>query len=93
MMVLFPLTAVVGAILGLRFKAFVLAPATLLVSATSIATGVVGSHDARFIFLSLFAGLALLQMGYFIGCILHAYLTFGHKGRDRRTAWFPSHYL
>ena len=92
MTVLLLLSPVLGAILGLRFKAFVLAPATFLVSAFMIAIGVATGHDARFILVVVFAGLALLQMGYFIGSVLHAYLTFKHKKRHRRTVWSPTHF-
>jgi hypothetical protein len=81
-----------GAILGLRFKAFVLAPAMLLVSAGTIVTGIAGSHDPGFIVLIVFAGLVLLQMGYFIGCILHGHLIFRHKERHRRPVWSPTHF-
>jgi hypothetical protein len=88
MTVLLLLIPAVGAVLGLRFKAFVLAPAAILVTVTTIATGIASRHDASFIVLFVFAGLALLQMGYFIGCILHAHLTSGHK----RTVWSPRHF-
>jgi hypothetical protein len=92
MTVLLLLTPAVGAILGVRFKTFVLAPATFLVSAFTIAIGVASGHDTRFILVVVFAGLALLQMGYFIGSVLHAYLTFKHKERHRRTVWSPTHF-
>ena len=93
MTVLLLLTPAVGAFLGVRFKALVLAPAAFLVSAFTIAIGVASGHDARFILAVAFAGLALLQMGYFIGSVLHAYLTFKHKERHRLgLVWSPTHF-
>ena len=78
----------VGAVLGLRFKMFVLAPAMLLVSAATVAFGIASSQGVPFISLMVFAGLALLQIGYFAGCVLHEYLTFKPQERDRRPGIF-----
>ena len=79
-----------GAILGFRFKAFVLAPATLFVSAITIAVSIASSYDASLVILSLFADLALLQIGYF--CVLHAQLMIRGKARQRRPVWSPTHF-
>ena len=80
-----------GAILGFRFKAFVLAPATLFVSAITIAVWIAEyRYDASLVILSLFADLALLQIGYF--CVLHAQLMIRGKARQRRPVWSPTHF-
>jgi hypothetical protein len=84
MIALLLLIPAVGAVLGLRFKMFVLAPAMLLVSAATVAFGIASSQGVPFILLMVFAGLALLQIGYFAGCVLHAYLTFKRQEHDRR---------
>ena len=76
MIALILLPPAVGAALGLRFKMFVLAPAMLLVSAVTVAFGIAIGQGVPFILLLVFGDLALLQIGYFIGCVLHAYLTF-----------------
>lgn len=81
-----------GAILGFRFKAFVLVPATLFVSAITIAVSIGSNYDASLVILSLFADLALLQIGYFVGCVLHAQLMIRGKARQRRSVWSPTHF-
>jgi hypothetical protein len=73
----------VGAVLGLRFKIFVLAPAMLLISAVTVAFGIASGQGVLFILLMVFTGLALLQIGYFTGCVLHGYLTFKPQEHDR----------
>ena len=79
----------VGAVLGLRFKMFVRAPAMLLVSAATVAFGIASSQGVPFILLMVFADLALLQIGYFTGCVLHGYLTFKVQKHDRRHGGAP----
>jgi hypothetical protein len=74
----------VGAVLGLRFKVVVLAQAMLLISAVTVAFGIASSQGVPFILLMVFADLALLQIGYFTGCVLHGYLTFKSQEHDRR---------
>jgi hypothetical protein len=84
MIALLLLILAVGAVLGLRFKMFVLAPAMLMISAVTVAFGIVNSQGVPFILLMVFTGLALLQIGYFTGCVLHGYLTFKSQEHDRR---------
>ena len=74
----------VGAVLGLRFKAVVLAPAMLLISAVTVAFGIASSQGVPFILLMVFADLALLQIGYFTGSVLQGYLTFKSQEHDQR---------
>ena len=64
------LAAAVGAILGLRFKVFVLAPAMLIVGGCAIIAGMLAGHDARLVVLIVAGTLALLQIGYISGCLL-----------------------
>ena len=71
------LTAAVGAILGLRFKVFVLAPAMLIVGGYAIIAGMLAGHDTRFVLLSVAGTLALLQIGYTAGCLILSALFMG----------------
>jgi hypothetical protein len=80
MIALILLLPTVGAALGLRFKMLVLVPAMLLVGAVTVGFGIAIGQGAASILLMLFGDLALLQIGYFIGCVLRAYLTF--KSQD-----------
>ena len=80
-----------GVILGFRFRAFVLGPATLFVSAITIAVSIASSYGAGLVILSLFADLALLQIGYFLGSVLHAPLMIRGKAWQRRPMWSPTH--
>jgi hypothetical protein len=89
MIALLLLILAVGTVLGLRFKMFVLAPAMLMISAVIAAFGIVSSQSVPFILLMIFAGLALLQIGYFTGCVLHGYLTFKVQKHDRRHGGAP----
>jgi hypothetical protein len=89
MIALLLLILALGAVLGLRFKMFVLAPAMLMISAVTVAFGIVNSQGVPFILLIVFTGLALLQIGYFTGCVLHGYLTFKGQKHDRRHGGAP----
>jgi hypothetical protein len=60
---------IVGVLLGLRFKVFVLAPANLII-ACAIVTSM---HGGKTIALTVLATTALLQFGYFLGCVAHVY--------------------
>ncbi len=63
-------SAIAGMMLGLRFKVFVLGPATLLATAAATVIGIGSSHEAKTIALTVFGTTASLQIGYFTGCIL-----------------------
>jgi len=65
---------IAGVVLGLHFKVFVLAPTMLLASAIIIASGILSGHASSAILLTVFGTLALLQIGYLIGCALHAHM-------------------
>jgi hypothetical protein len=82
MIFLMLLLPAVGAALGLRFRIFVLAPAMLLVGAITVGFGIATGQGVASISLMVFGDLALLQVGYFIGRVLHAYLTFKSQEHD-----------
>ena len=72
MIVFLIVSTIAGAILGLRFKVFVLGPATLLATAAVALTGIGNGYEARSIALVVLGTVASLQIGYF-GCgILYA---------------------
>ena len=70
MIVFLIIGAFAGIMLGLRFKVFVLGPATLLVTAAITVSGIASGHEPRMIALTVFGTLASLQIGYFVGGIL-----------------------
>ena len=68
--------AITGILLGLRFKVFVLVPASVLATVVVIVSR--SGHELGMIVLTLVGTLVALQMGYIAGSILrflaHAYL-------------------
>ena len=58
--------AIVGILLGWRFKAFVLLPTILVAAGVIIITG----HDLKVIALTLLSTVVVLQIGYFVGAYL-----------------------
>jgi len=68
---------IVGTLLGLRFKVFVLVPATLIAALAIVAT----VHGARTIAITILATTVLLQIGYVLGYIAHAYADARWHGR------------
>lgn len=70
MVAFFVMATVAGILLALRFKAFILVPATLLVAVAVIASG----YPPRITMaLTLLGTAALLQVGYFVGWIVRAH--------------------
>jgi len=69
MIYFFTIGTIVGILLGLRFKVFVLVPATLIIACAIIATG----HGAKAIAITMLATIALLQVGYVLGCVVRMY--------------------
>jgi len=69
--------AIVGTLLGLRFKVFVLVPATLITAFAIVST----LHGARTIAVTILATTVLLQIGYVLGCIGRAYANAYWQGR------------
>ena len=72
MIIFLIVSTIAGVILGLRFKVFVLGPATLLATVAIAVTAIASGHEATAIVLAVLRTLASLQTGYFAGCILHA---------------------
>lgn len=71
MIFFFVIGAIAGILLGLRFKVFVLVPATLLVAAVVVAGG---NQPAVMIALTAVGTVALLQIGYLVGCTARSLL-------------------
>jgi hypothetical protein len=69
MMSFLTIGTIVGILLGLRFKVFVLVPATLITACAIVAT----IHGGKTIAFTVLATTALLQIGYVLGCVAHAY--------------------
>jgi hypothetical protein len=72
-MALFIVCALIGVLLGLRFKAFVLLPASGILFAFLAAEAVVYSND--FGWLSVMAAAGCMQGGYAVGSALRPILT------------------
>jgi hypothetical protein len=63
------IAAIAGILLGLRFKVFVLVPAVLIAAGVVIIIG----QGLKMVALTMLAITALLQIGYFFGCIVRVY--------------------
>ena len=77
-MLVFLITATIaGVLLGLRFKVFALIPAILLAAGIVIVTG----GGLRFVALTLFGTIVVLQIGYLAGRVVRFYArAVGTKG-------------
>jgi hypothetical protein len=62
-----------GFALGLHFKVFVLAPAFLFIAAVIISSGIATGHSSFSVALAMSGTLVSLEIGYFVGCALHAH--------------------
>jgi hypothetical protein len=73
MVVFLIIGTIAGILLGQLFKSFVLVPATLLATAVVITTiGFANGLGLGMIALIVFGAVASLQIGYIVGCVLHA---------------------
>ncbi len=63
---------IIGALLGLRFKVFVLAPAITIGSAGALAIGIALNDGLSSIVLAMAVTIAALQVGYFSGMAIGA---------------------
>jgi hypothetical protein len=78
MPVFFVIGTITGILLGLRFKVFVLGPATLIAAAVIVASG----HQSNLATaLTVLGTVVLLQIGYLVGCILPALVRSHLHGR------------
>ena len=92
MMMLIAMTVMlIGAVLGLRFKVFVLLPATVLSLAASLCAGIAHSDSPWSILLTAALALATLQIGYLAGSVVNASAT-TQPGLSRwRKVWLARH--
>ena len=60
-----------GALLGLRFKAFILVPAVVIGSATVLIVGIARSDSIWPTLLAAVLVITALQMGYLSGAVVH----------------------
>jgi membrane protein DedA with SNARE-associated domain len=75
-MTIFPvLGAITGFVLGLYFTVFILIPATLIVAAVTMVIGHLSNHAFSFMLLATLGTAASLQIGFFVGSVLHARLS------------------
>jgi hypothetical protein len=71
MMILVTTAAIlVGAMLGLRFKAFILLPASVIDAAVTLGVGIVYTDSLWSILLVAAATIAALQFGYFAATLI-----------------------
>ena len=85
---------VAGAILGSRFKVFVLAPAMLFAAVSTVAINFANGVNLLTSFLAVLAVLASLQCGY-VGGVVAAYfaarIKLPHRA-ERAKLWRPSQF-
>ncbi|MGC2717502.1 MAG: hypothetical protein WA366_29435 [Pseudolabrys sp.] len=60
----------IGAILGLRFRVCVLIAVVFLSLIVIVAFGLLHGKSLGFIFLAVFFGITVMELGYFIGAII-----------------------
>jgi Na+(H+)/acetate symporter ActP len=68
MMTFFIIGTIIGILLGLRFKVFVLVPATLIIASAVGATG-----GGKTVAVTMLATAVLLQVGYVLGAVVRVY--------------------
>jgi hypothetical protein len=61
---------VAGGLLGLRFKILILIPASLVTIAAATVAEIAGGYEFKFAALTALGTVALLQIGYLLGCIV-----------------------
>ena len=72
MVVFLIIGTIAGMLLGQFLKVFVLVPATLLAAAVITTIGFASGLGLGMIALIVFGAAASLQIGYIVGCVLHA---------------------
>jgi hypothetical protein len=86
MIILSLLCLLVGAVLGQYFKIRVLIPASVIVLLLAVGTGVTYAHSAWSIILTASMASISIQIGYFIGIVIHHF-----RGRDASYLAPPPH--
>jgi len=71
MMMLVMTALLTGALLGLRFKAFILVPAVVIGSATVLIVGIARSDSIWPTLLATVLAITALQVGYLSGAVVH----------------------
>ena len=69
-MTLVTMAALIGAILGLRYKVLILVPAFVISSVAIFGTGMARSDSPSSILLTVFLAITALQMGYMAGALI-----------------------
>jgi hypothetical protein len=82
---------VAGAILGSRFRVFVLAPAMLFATVSTVAVSFANGVNLFTSFLAVLAVLASLQCGY-VGGVVAAYFAARINRAERTKFWKPSQF-
>src|SRR5882757_3815359 len=82
MMILSMVSLLVGAVLGQRFTVMVLIPATAVVLALAVGTGVTHAHTAWSVVLMIAAATTCMQIGYFAGIGIRHVLPAASSGRS-----------
>ncbi len=82
--------ALAGMLLGWRFKVFVLVPATLFLTIVVIVAGVSRGSEPGMVALTVLGSVALLQAGYMVGCLQHAFILRTSPHRRRRPIDIPA---
>jgi hypothetical protein len=81
--VMFAATAfLIGAILGLRFRIFVLIAPVTIGFAVIVAIGIVSGSSVGLIFFMVFIGLTMLQLGYVVGAVIDCFATRPYGRKD-----------
>jgi len=70
MMILIPLSVLVGAMLGLRFKVFVLVPVICGALAIAVVEGIAGGDGLWRLVFAMIVIAASLQLGYILGIVV-----------------------
>jgi len=71
MMTIAMIALLIGALLGLRFRVFILVPAIVLASATILSVGMARSDSTWPTLLATVLAITALQVGYLSGAVVH----------------------
>jgi hypothetical protein len=91
MMPLIATVMLIGATLGLRFKVFVLLPATFLSTLVIVSSGIAHSDSYSSILLDAIFVIAALQIGYLAGSAAVGFVTARSKLSSWRRVWRTRH--
>jgi hypothetical protein len=86
MSILILLAFLTGAVLGMRFKVFVLAPAFVFAAIAVFAAGIVRGDSLRAMLVAGMLALISLQIGYLGGILTRYAVTLARAGSRRKTS-------